>query len=137
MPSIYRKLPVDIEAHHLVDQVQMLKASVWMDAVGQDHSLLLDDVNGLKALVIPTLEGDMRAGMGDYLIRGVQGEFYPCRGDIFGATYEAVEPWLFSDGKGGPRCDNCGQGAPGYLVVGDRRFCHPDYSQPCQASSAK
>ena len=34
-------------------------------------------------------------------------------------------------------CDNCGQGAPGYLVVGDRRFCHPDYSQPCQVSNAK
>lgn len=42
-------------------------------------------------LVIPTLEGDHRADRGDWIIRGVQGEFYPCKPDIFEATYEAVE----------------------------------------------
>ena len=42
-------------------------------------------------LMIRTLEGDMRATYGDYIIRGVQGEFYPCRSDIFAVTYEAVE----------------------------------------------
>ena len=42
------------------------------------------------ALMIRTLEGVMRVGFGDYVIRGVQGEFYPCRGDIFRQTYEAV-----------------------------------------------
>lgn len=137
MPSIYRKRPVKIKAHHLSDHKQMLKASMWMDFAGQPHGLLLADGGVVEALLIPTLEGEMRADLGDYLIQGVAREFYPCRGDIFEATYEAVEPWLFSDGKGDPRCDNCGQGAPGYLVVGDRRFCHPDYSQPCQVSSAK
>lgn len=39
-------------------------------------------------IVIPTLEGEMRATVGDWIIRGVQGEFYPCRDDIFRATYE-------------------------------------------------
>jgi hypothetical protein len=39
---------------------------------------------------IHTLEGVMRAGLRDWIIRGVQGEFYPCRGDIFDATYEPV-----------------------------------------------
>jgi hypothetical protein len=41
-------------------------------------------------LHIPTLEGDMNASVGDYIIKGVQGEFYPCKPDIFEATYEAA-----------------------------------------------
>lgn len=44
------------------------------------------------ALVIPTLEGAHYASPGDWIIRGVQGEFYPCKPDIFAATYEAVAP---------------------------------------------
>ena len=39
---------------------------------------------------IKTLEGDMHVSVGDYIIKGVQGEFYPCKPDIFEATYEAV-----------------------------------------------
>ena len=41
-------------------------------------------------LVIETLEGNMRADVGDFIIRGVIGEFYPCKPDIFFATYEPV-----------------------------------------------
>lgn len=41
-------------------------------------------------ITIPTLEGDMRASVGDWIICGVQGEYYPCKPDIFEATYEAV-----------------------------------------------
>jgi len=41
-------------------------------------------------IVIPTLEGDMEAGPGDWIIRDVKGELYPCKPDIFEATYEAV-----------------------------------------------
>lgn len=44
-----------------------------------------------EQLIIPTLEGDMRANKGDYIIKGVRGEIYPCKPDIFEATYEAVE----------------------------------------------
>ena len=40
---------------------------------------------------IETLEGTMHANPGDWILRGVQGEFYPCKPDIFAATYEAVE----------------------------------------------
>lgn len=40
---------------------------------------------------IPTLEGMMMASEGDWIIRGVKGEFYPCKPDIFAATYEPVE----------------------------------------------
>jgi hypothetical protein len=42
-------------------------------------------------LNIPTLEGVMRADAGDWIIRGVKGEFYPCKPDIFTATYDRVE----------------------------------------------
>lgn len=43
-------------------------------------------------LTIPTLEGDHIARHGDWIIKGVQGEFYPCKPDIFEATYEPVAP---------------------------------------------
>ena len=38
--------------------------------------------------VIKTLEGDMRANVGDYIIRGLRGEYYPCKPDVFHAKYE-------------------------------------------------
>jgi hypothetical protein len=44
-----------------------------------------------RKIVIPTLEGPVTASSGDWIIRGVQGEFYPCKPDIFDATYEAVD----------------------------------------------
>lgn len=46
------------------------------------------DEHGLH---IATLEGDMRASIGDFIIKGVKGEFYPCKPDIFYATYEPAE----------------------------------------------
>lgn len=45
--------------------------------------------DGKPFVVIATLEGDMRANVGDYIIRGVNGEFYPCKPDVFAKTYEA------------------------------------------------
>src|SRR5690606_3184601 len=59
-----------------------------------------DDPHKLKAvgyippcgqLTIPTLEGTMIANPGDWIIKGIKGEFYPCKPDIFEATYEPVE----------------------------------------------
>jgi hypothetical protein len=49
-----------------------------------------DNGFGVDGLIIHTLEGDMRADIGDWIIRGVKGEFYPCKPDIFDATYEQV-----------------------------------------------
>lgn len=46
--------------------------------------------NKETTLVIHTLEGDMEASIGDYIIKGVNGEFYPCKPDIFDKTYEEV-----------------------------------------------
>ncbi len=48
-------------------------------------------IPGLGVLEIPTLEGVMRANPGDWIIRGVKGEVYPCKPEIFEATYEKVD----------------------------------------------
>ena len=46
--------------------------------------------NHESVLIIPTLEGDMYSSLNDYIIKGVNGEFYPCKPDIFDKTYEEV-----------------------------------------------
>ena len=51
-----------------------------------DRGIYINPDDG--SLMIRTLEGDMKVTPGDYIIRGVQGEFYPCRDDIFEQTYE-------------------------------------------------
>ena len=47
-------------------------------------------IDGHSTIIIPTLEGEMTAKMGDWIIKGVKGEFYPCKPDIFEATYEEI-----------------------------------------------
>lgn len=82
----YRKLPVEIEA------VQIGRDwDNWDELLafcGGAKKVVVDDE---VQLVIETLEGDMRAREGDYIIKGIQGEFYPCKPDIFVQTYERVE----------------------------------------------
>lgn len=51
----------------------------------------ITEVDGKLCLTIHTLEGDMFASPGDWIIKGVKGEFYPCKPDIFAATYEPAE----------------------------------------------
>lgn len=48
-------------------------------------------VTGKPILKIGTFEGEMTAELGDWTIKGIKGEFYPCKPDIFEATYEKVE----------------------------------------------
>lgn len=52
--------------------------------------LVLDYENTVLALEVPTIEGRVKAQRGDYIIKGIQGEIYPCKRDIFEQTYEAV-----------------------------------------------
>ena len=89
-PERYRKKPVVIEAMRLPDAAtpdipRMLAVQAiakWCGGrVGVSPCVLID-----------TLEGEMRADPGDWIIRGVKGEFYPCKPDIFSATYEPVFP---------------------------------------------
>ena len=82
----YRKRPVVIDAIKY-DGVAMGSA---MDFIDLDHSYS-DADDGEASLFIPTLEGEMEAKPGDWIIRGVQGEYYPCKPDIFEATYEEFQ----------------------------------------------
>ena len=72
----------------------MIEAFIWtVDEVPQwwkDRKDITVDVNSGSAF-IPTLEGVHEARIGDFIIQGVQGELYPCKPDIFEATYEPVE----------------------------------------------
>lgn len=81
----YRKKPVVITARRLtVENAHEL--SIWANAAYQ----LLPQEDAEPCLFIPTLEGKMIAWVGDYIIQGVAGEFYPCQPDIFAMTYEKV-----------------------------------------------
>jgi hypothetical protein len=74
----YRKKPVVIDAEKVTSDNQE-ELAYWC--------------NGLPSSIgieIPTLEGTMLACEGDYIIKGVKGEFYPCKPDIFEATYDEV-----------------------------------------------
>ncbi len=59
----------------------------YVDANGKATDAVTEELG----LLIPTLEGVMLAREGDFIIRGVKGELYPCKPDIFEATYEAAE----------------------------------------------
>lgn len=60
----------------------------WMGKITQQATVPDGSKTGRKELVISTLEGDMRAQLGDWIIKGVNGEFYPCKPDIFEKTYD-------------------------------------------------
>jgi hypothetical protein len=81
----WRKRPVVIEAMQFTRESKD-RVHNWITCnryAGHDES-------GNPTLTIQTLEGDHLARLGDWIIRGVKGEFYPCRDDIFRATYESV-----------------------------------------------
>lgn len=78
MSNKYRKKPVVIEA---------------IEWTGSNAVSVIDFTNNQArqegpVLIIPTLEGDHEASLGDMIIKGVKGEFYPCKPDIFAATYD-------------------------------------------------
>ena len=83
----FRKKPVIVEAY----QYTGLNPRIHAEASEFVGSVLeVRDHDGKPCLVIPTLEGEHIASPGDWIIRGVQGEHYPCKPDIFAATYEKV-----------------------------------------------
>ncbi|MBF6189533.1 hypothetical protein, partial [Nocardia farcinica] len=72
---------VEIEAMHFTDVSAGSRIAEWCGGTNVDspHEIRID-----------TLEGIMTATLGDWIIRGIKGEFYPCKSDIFEATYERV-----------------------------------------------
>lgn len=92
----YRKKPVVIEAvqwtgqnHREMYDFLEGKPDSYIEAFGKNFYINHDKVKG--GLIIKTLEGEHIASIGDYIIKGVNGEFYPCKPDIFEKTYEKVK----------------------------------------------
>lgn len=79
----YKKKPVVIEA---IQWNGSNAFEIWNDF--EDIPIRLKEEG---TLLISTLEGDHIASIGDYIIKGIKGEFYPCKPDIFEETYEEVE----------------------------------------------
>ena len=82
----YRKKPIVIEAM-LYDRKDNDIYAIW-DWAGDEGDRFSVGQDG--KVEIETLEGVVTADIGDYIIRGVEGEFYPCKPSIFAATYEEV-----------------------------------------------
>jgi len=83
----YRKKPVVIEAVQYDGNFRCLDIFSINEV---SHFVVSKDEKGKQCIKIPTLEGEMTATIGDFIIKGVNGEFYPCKPDIFEKTYEKV-----------------------------------------------
>jgi hypothetical protein len=97
MPK-FRKKPVVIEAvqlHRMDSEVYRAGWPRWLNDAWEKPAGALGAVwpsgDGGHAVEVGTLEGNHRAAWGDFIIRGVRGELYPCKPDIFAATYDRVE----------------------------------------------
>lgn len=90
----FRKKPVVIEAMRCTRETAE-QVAAWCGGRVEESVNQADKNDVYVAVLIPTLEGVMTANAtidgGDWVIRGVRGEFYPCKPDIFAQTYEATE----------------------------------------------
>ena len=81
-PKQYSKKPVAIEAIQLTNKNHS-EIIEWLSSYNVESYTL-----NSSEFYVKTLEGDMKANIGDYIIKGVKNEFYPCREDIFKMTYD-------------------------------------------------
>jgi len=86
-PNLYRKKPVLIQAIKWTGE----NYDDVCKFVGQELHTEKEGTGVFQNLIIETLEGTMRSIRGDFIIRGVKGEYYPCKPDIFSMTYESCE----------------------------------------------
>lgn len=82
-PQRFRKKPVEIDAMHFADESDSGRIASWCGG---------SNVVSPREVQIHTLEGVMTASLGDWVVRGVQGEFYPVKPQIFAETYDQVAP---------------------------------------------
>src|SRR5690606_4021676 len=89
-PMRFRKKPVEVEAiqYRRDDVAQCAAIHEFLDYTEHEPEA---GVCGVSPICIDTLEGQMELSPGDWVIKGVAGEFYPCKPDIFAATYEPVD----------------------------------------------
>lgn len=83
MIKTYVKKPVEVQA---IEYTEENKTEIfnWFNRMNQDYGLQENS----SSIFIPTLEGEMELTLGNYLICGIQNEFYPCKADIFEASYQ-------------------------------------------------
>lgn len=113
----YRKKPVIIEAIQFVDGVDRIleiQEFAGKETIRVDYK----DTNN-PTLKIDTLEGVMTASVGDYIIKGVQGEFYPCKPDIFEKTYEETQPKQSIIDRATNYAYMVAGGSPGIVLAGE------------------
>lgn len=89
--SKFRKKPVVIEAEQFSGTVAEVAEKVARLGLVRRPRLNPGKGGGGSLFAIATLEGDMEVRLGDWVITGVKGERYPCKPDIFAATYEAID----------------------------------------------
>lgn len=89
----FRKKPVVVNAVKLEAFKFSDKENLMPRWLSNDPKIVwkVDDKGDISGAVLPTLEGRVSANIGDWIIRGVKGELYPCKPDIFEQTYERVE----------------------------------------------
>jgi hypothetical protein len=85
--GLFRKKPVVIEARQLPEDS---RSNVWRGIASWSGGTSSQDALS-PCVLIDTDEGQMMARPGDWVIKGINGEFYPCKPDIFAATYEVAE----------------------------------------------
>ena len=86
----YRKKPVVIDAVQLTMANRQAVSTIIAAAGYNVRHASKPPMQAVTGIVIETLEGDLTADFGDFIIKGVQGEFYPCKPEIFEKTYEKV-----------------------------------------------
>lgn len=90
--SLFRKKPVVIEAFKWTGGPDQTEDPEWACEELRAGTMRFEDIGTSEVtLMIDTLEGTHRANRGDYIIKGVNGELYPCKPDIFEMTYESVD----------------------------------------------
>lgn len=86
----FRKKPVVIEAMKFDGNFHQI--SEWVDGGKPPMAnTIIRHTNSPEMLTVETLEGPLYAQKGDWIIRGIKGEYYPCKPDIFEATYENAD----------------------------------------------
>jgi hypothetical protein len=107
-PATFQKRPARVQALQLTDLPSFQAAFTWVTSNGGSASYAFSNQDagatraGEAQFYVDTLEGRMQADRGDWLIQGVQGEFYPVKPDIFIATYDPVTTYPFAC------CEHCG-----------------------------
>ena len=93
--SLYRKRPVIVEAIEWTGENRFDVDQFVKDTTSEERFAVFsrpepEGEADVWELSIKTLEGTMKANYGDFIIKGINGEFYPCKPDIFKATYELI-----------------------------------------------